>query len=171
MVQNETLWCCFQCQCVLNGAIGIMTSYGSQSSDSCRTSRESDLDDGVLPQCKRHKYYSSYHKRLNNTTLSSLVTCKVNIDSKCYELSLPMEFLQLAIKSATYRSLSNNSWMCINCVCIFVKNEISPFLHHEVGNHDSRTELSFSFNFGTRTRYSHTTAICGCHYLKLISPH
>ena len=37
-----------------------MTSSGSQSSDSCPTSRGSDLNDGVLPQRKRRKYHSSY---------------------------------------------------------------------------------------------------------------
>ena len=37
-----------------------MTSSDSQSSDSCPTSRESDLDDGVLPQHKCYKYHSSY---------------------------------------------------------------------------------------------------------------
>ena len=42
---------------------------------------------------------------LHNTTLSSLVACKVNIDSKCYEHASPMELLQLA-KSATYKSLN-----------------------------------------------------------------
>ena len=46
--------------------------------------------------------------RLNNTTLSSLIACKVNIDSKCFELHPPAELLHLA-KSATYKSLSKKS--------------------------------------------------------------
>lgn len=46
--------------------------------------------------------------RLNNSTLSSLIACKVNIDKKCFELDPPMELMHLA-KSATYKSLSNKS--------------------------------------------------------------
>jgi hypothetical protein len=43
--------------------------------------------------------------RLHNTTLSSLVACKVNTDSKCYIHEPPVELLRLA-KSATYKSLN-----------------------------------------------------------------
>ena len=43
--------------------------------------------------------------RLHNTTLSSLVACKVNTDSKCYDHEPPVELLRLA-KSASYIQIS-----------------------------------------------------------------